>query len=70
MGAFSSRQNAEDFRGRVAGQLTWLSGQVQVLSVSDLWRLRIGPYVSSEAAREIAARIEAELKLKPLLITR
>ena len=70
VGAFSSRGNAEDFRERVARQLTWLTEGVQVLSIGNLWRLHVGPYASSDAARAIAQRIEAELKVKPLVVTR
>jgi len=70
VGAFSSRGNAEDYRERVARQLTWLTDGVQVLSIGNLWRLHVGPYATSDAARPVAERIEAELKLKPLLVTR
>lgn len=70
VGAFSSRENAEDFRGRVARQLAWLSEGMQVLSIGNLWRLHVGPYGSGDAARSIAERIEAELNLKPLLVVR
>jgi rare lipoprotein A len=70
VGAFSSRDNAEDFRGRVARQLAWLSEGIQVLPIGNLWRLHVGPYGTSDAARSIAERIEAELKLKPLLVVR
>ncbi len=68
VGAFSSRENAEDLRGRLARDLSWLTDSVQVLSIGNLWRLRVGPYGSSDAARAIAQRIEAELKLKPLVV--
>jgi rare lipoprotein A len=70
VGAFSSRQNAEDFRARIARQLAWLTDTVQVLSIGNLWRLHVGPYGSGDAARAIAERIEAELNLKPLVVTR
>jgi rare lipoprotein A len=70
VGAFSSRENAEDLRARVARELAWLSEQVQVLASGGLWRLRVGPYTSGEAARSVAERIEAELKLKPLIVGR
>ncbi len=68
VGAFSSRENAEDLRSRLARELSWLTDSVQVLSIGNLWRLRVGPYGSSDAARAIAQRIEAELKLKPLVV--
>jgi rare lipoprotein A len=70
VGAFSSRQNADDLRSRIARQLAWLTDSVQVLSIGNLWRLRVGPYGTSDAARAIAERIEAELNLKPLVVTR
>ena len=70
LGAFSSRENAEDLRSRIARQLSWLTDAIQVLSVGNLWRLHVGPYGSSEAARAAAARIESELKLKPLVVVR
>ena len=68
VGAFSSRENAEDLRSRIARELSWLSEQVQVLASGGLWRLRVGPYSTSDAARSVADRIEAELKLKPILV--
>ena len=68
VGAFSSRENAEDLRARVVRELAWLSEHVQVLAAGGLWRLRVGPYDSSDAARSVAERIEAELKLKPLVL--
>lgn len=70
VGAFSSRENAEDLRGRISRELAWLSQQVRVLAAGGLWRLRVGPYASSDAARPVAERIETELKLKPLLVVR
>jgi rare lipoprotein A len=70
IGAFGSKDNAEDLRTRVASQLSWLTDAVQVLSLGNLWRLQVGPYASSEAARAIAERIELELNLKPLVVTR
>jgi rare lipoprotein A len=70
MGAFGSKENAEDLRSRVTRQLGWLTDNVQVLSIGSLWRLHLGPYATSDAARAIARRIEAEMNLKPLLVTR
>jgi rare lipoprotein A len=70
LGAFSSKENAEDLRSRLARQLTWLTDSVQVLASGALWRLHVGPYRSNDAARSVAERIEAELNLKPLLVVR
>ena len=57
-------------RGRVLRQLAGLSEAVQVLLVGNLWRLQVGPYKSSDEARPVAERLEAELNLKPLFVTR
>src|SRR5712671_585287 len=70
VGAFSSRENAEDYRSQVSRQLAWLTDEVQVLTAGGLWRLLVGPYASNDAARSVAERIEAELSLKPLLLVR
>jgi hypothetical protein len=43
---------------------------MQVMLSGNLWRLHLGPYRSSEEARAVAARIESELSLKPLLVVR
>jgi rare lipoprotein A len=68
--AFSSRENAEDYRSQLSRQLAWLTDEVQVLTAGGLWRLLVGPYASNDAARPVADRIEAELNLKPLLLVR
>jgi rare lipoprotein A len=70
VGAFSTKENAESFRARVAQQLAWLQDAVQVLSVDRLYRLHVGPYASAEQARAIAERIEAELSVRPLVVVR
>ena len=70
LGAFSSRDNAEDLRSRLARQLAWLRERVEVRSIGELCRLHVGPYGTSEAARAVAERIETELNLKPFLVVR
>jgi|SRR2546421_911979 len=70
VGAFASQANAEVFRARVATELGWLKDAVKVLLHGDLWRLQVGPYPSTDEARSVAARIESELNLKPLLVIR
>ena len=68
VGAFSSRGNAEDLRTRLASELP--GEPLNVVSISDLWRLHVGPYVSQEAARAVAQRIESQLNLKGFLVVR
>jgi rare lipoprotein A len=70
LGAFSSRENAEDLRSRLSRQLGWLTEVVEVHASGSLWRLQVGPYHSTDLAHSTAERIEAELKLKPMLISR
>jgi rare lipoprotein A len=70
VGAFSSRENAESLRERLARETAWLQESVQVLISGDLWRLHVGPYRSAQDARSVAERIEAELNLKPLVVVR
>lgn len=70
VGAFSSRENAESLRARVARELAGLQDRLEVLLAGNLWRLRVGPYGSQEDARPVAERIEAQLNVKPLVIVR
>jgi rare lipoprotein A len=70
LGAFSTREGAESFRTLLAQQLAWLEEAVQVLALGPLWRLHLGPYTSSEQARGVAERIEAELRIRPFVVVR
>ena len=70
LGAFSSRENAESLRARVAQELAWLKDAAQVLLAGNLWRLQVGPYGSRDDARSVAQRIEAQLNLRPLVVAR
>ena len=70
LGAFSSRDNAESLRARLARELDSLKESAQVLMSGNLWRLQVGPYRSQEDARPDAERIERLLDLKALLVVR
>jgi peptidoglycan lytic transglycosylase len=70
LGAFSSRENAESLRTRVARELADLTDILQVLISGNLWRLHVGPYRTQDDARSVAERIESQLDLKPLLVVR
>jgi rare lipoprotein A len=70
LGAFGTRENAESLQARVRREALWLQETVQVFLSGNLWRLQIGPYLSRDAARAIAERIESELALKALLVVR
>ena len=70
LGAFSGREAAENFRVRVYRELAWLSEAIQIVAGGDVFRLHLGPYRSQEEARPIADRIQAEFKLRPVLVAR
>ncbi len=70
LGAFSAREAAENFRVRVYRELTWLSEAIEVLDGGGVFRVHLGPYRSQEEARSIADRIQAEFKLRPVLVAR
>jgi rare lipoprotein A len=70
LGSFSSRENAEALRARLAREMNSLRDSAQVLMSGNLWRLQVGPYRSQEDARPVAERIERLLDLKALLVVR
>ena len=70
LGAFSARDAAENFRVRVYRELAWLSEAIEVVAGGDVFRLHLGPYRSQEEARSIADRVQAEFKLRPVLVVR
>ena len=70
LGAFSAREAAENFRVRVYRELAWLSEAIQVIAGGTVFRLHLGPYRTPDEARSVADRIQAELNLRPLLVTR
>src|SRR5688500_17243852 len=70
IGAFASRENAETLQERVRREAAWLQDAVRVRMSGELWGLQVGPYLSRDAARAVAARIEAELALNAILVVR
>ena len=70
LGAFSSQEGADSFRVRVYRDLAWLSDTIHIVPAGAFYRLHLGPYRSLDVARPIADRIEAELSLRPVIISR
>jgi rare lipoprotein A len=70
LGAFRTRENAETLQERVRREAAWLQDAVRVGMSGELWRLQVGPYLSRDAARAVAERIEAELALNAILVVR
>jgi len=70
LGAFSGRDNAENFRVRVYQQLAWLSDAIQIYARDGMFRLHLGPYRDREEAGSMAERIREALQFKPLVVVR
>jgi len=66
VGAFSSRDNAEKLRARLASS----QEKGELVQLDSLWRVQIGPYGSQDEARSAAERLEPTLGLKPLVVVR
>jgi rare lipoprotein A len=70
LGAFSGRDNAENFRARIYRELAWLNDAIEILPRDGLFRLHLGPYRDRSEAGGIAERIRAALELKPVVVVR
>ncbi|MBI4193697.1 MAG: septal ring lytic transglycosylase RlpA family protein [Betaproteobacteria bacterium] len=70
LGAFASRENAENYLTRLRLQVAWLAERLQVYPRDGLFRVRAGPYASQAEARQIAERVGQALGIKPILLTR
>lgn len=57
LAAFSSADNAENFRARMARELEWNREPLQVVQKDNLHRVRMGPYKTREEAEAVAAQI-------------
>lgn len=66
VGAFTSRENAESLRARLAS----LEEPGELLLTGTLWRLQLGPYRTQDDARSAAERLERTFDLKPLFVVR
>lgn len=70
LGAFSSRENADDMRAKIYRRLDWLNDPVEIRPRGGLHRLYAGPYRDRAAALEVAARIDASMRLTPIVVVR
>ncbi len=70
LGAFSGRDNAENFRVRVYQQLAWLGDAIQIYPRDGMFRLHLGPYRDRDEAGGMAERIREALQFKPLIVVR
>jgi rare lipoprotein A len=74
LGAFTSNRNAESFRDYAKQELGSMTHQLFISQRNDgereQFRLQLGPFSDATAAREMAERVSARLKLKPFLVQR
>jgi len=70
LGAFGSRENAENFLARMKLQVEWLASTLQVFSRDGLFRVHAGPYAREVDARQAADRISQTLGVRPFVLTR
>ncbi|MFN7086909.1 MAG: septal ring lytic transglycosylase RlpA family protein [Burkholderiales bacterium] len=70
LGAFGSRENAENFLSRLRLQIDALAQTLHVFPRDGLYRVHAGPYASVGEAREAAAHIARLLGVKPLPVVR
>jgi rare lipoprotein A len=69
LGAFGQRENAEAFLRRLVAEMAWLDG-VAIAAQGGLYRVQAGPYADRASAQAVAARIEREARLRPMVVDR
>ena len=70
LGAFASRENAEDFRSMAASEIGEPLARLEIVPQGLRFRLHLGPYDTVEEARDRAEAVAAALKLKPFIVAR
>ncbi|MGH8662021.1 MAG: septal ring lytic transglycosylase RlpA family protein [Burkholderiales bacterium] len=70
LGAFGSRENAENFLARMKIQVEWLASALHLFSRDGLFRVHAGPYPREVEARRDADRIGQALGVRPFVLTR
>ena len=70
LGAFGSRDNADNYLARLRAQVDWLAPALHVYRRDGLFRVHAGPYASEPDARTAADRISQALGIKPMVFVR
>lgn len=70
LGAFGSKDNADNYLERLRSELGWLAPSLQVLQKDGLFRVHAGPYVNLAEAQQAADRIGQTLGIKPMVLKR
>ena len=69
LGAFGSKENAENFLARLQASLG-AADNLHIHARDQLYRVHAGPYASQADARSAADRLAEALGLKPMVLTR
>jgi rare lipoprotein A len=70
LGAFSDRDNAENFRARLALEVATLDRPAEVYRKDGLFRLHVGPYRTRAEAVAAADRLREALDVQPHVVVR
>lgn len=70
LGAFSGRENAENFRVRIYQQLAWLNDAIRIFARDGMYRLDLGPYRDRDEAAGMAEKIREALQFEPFIVVR
>ncbi len=69
LGAFGSKENAENFLARLQAQLG-AADNLHIHAREQLYRVHAGPYATEAGARQAGSRLSEALGLKALVLTR
>jgi len=67
LGAFSSRENAENFSGKMKLGLGQLVEKLQIVDAGGLFRVRLGPYANRSEAGQVATQITQAANIAPVI---
>lgn len=70
LGSFTSAQNADSFRDYLEAQLSWLTQEIHTEYVGDRYRLQLGPFESTDEARNVSAKIASSIRIQSFLVQR
>ncbi len=70
LAAFSARDNADAYAGRLRAEQPWLAAQLQVYTRDGLFRVHAGPFSNHNEARQAADRISQSMGIKPMVLVR
>ena len=70
LGAFATREAAENFRDKVASELVWYHEPIQIASRDGVHRVRLGPCRNRDEAAAISAKVAQTLGFTPTITAR